>query len=79
MSRVLHMVLDVRGAIHVPRCFPGLIPGRRVADRREWLLDRLAEGKRFLPLGDGCDGFSYETGCPGHEEASRPPGEEDPR
>ena len=35
---------------------------------REWLLDRLQEGKRRLPVGEPCEGFSYETGCPGHEE-----------
>jgi len=24
------------------------------------------EGKKVLPLSDECEGFSYETGCPGH-------------
>jgi hypothetical protein len=64
----MHASLDVRGALSAARRFPGLVPGKRVADRREWLLDRLGEGKRYLPLGDPCDGYSYETGCPGHEE-----------
>lgn len=26
------------------------------------------EGKRVIPIGDPCEGFSYLTGCPGHEE-----------
>jgi len=27
------------------------------------------EGKRLIPIGE-CEGFSYETGCPGHEITS---------
>jgi hypothetical protein len=29
------------------------------------LLSELASGKRMLPFGD-CDGFDFQTGCPGH-------------
>lgn len=25
------------------------------------------ESKKVIPFNDPCDGFSYETGCPGHE------------
>ncbi len=39
-------------------------PGREV---RDWLRLQLAHGKRVLPMGEPCDGFSYQTGCPGHE------------
>ncbi len=24
------------------------------------------EGKKVIPFGEPCEGFSYETGCPGH-------------
>ena len=24
------------------------------------------QGKRVIPIGEPCEGFSYETGCPGH-------------
>lgn len=24
------------------------------------------EGKKVLPIGEPCEGFSFETGCPGH-------------
>lgn len=24
------------------------------------------EGKKVIPIGKACEGFSYETGCPGH-------------
>jgi hypothetical protein len=33
---------------------------------REELLDYLSEGKKVLPTVADCEGFSYETGCPGH-------------
>lgn len=26
------------------------------------------EGKEVIPFGDPCEGFSYKTGCPGHEK-----------
>ena len=29
------------------------------------LLNQLAMGRKLLPFGE-CEGFSYETGCPGH-------------
>lgn len=25
-----------------------------------------AEGKRVIPFGEPCEGFNYQTGCPGH-------------
>jgi len=31
------------------------------------------EGKKVIPFSQECEGFSYETGCPGHDE---PPGAE---
>jgi hypothetical protein len=24
-------------------------------------------GRRVLPMSDECEGFDYQTGCPGHE------------
>ena len=34
---------------------------------RQWLKLQLAQGKQVLPLSDQpCEGFSYQTGCPGH-------------
>lgn len=38
----------------------------------EWVKERFRimefEGKKVIPLNDPpCEGFSYETGCPGHE------------
>lgn len=41
---------------------------------RDWLKLQLAQGKKVLPMGDACEGFSYVTGCPGHavEEETKP-------
>ncbi len=25
------------------------------------------DGKKVMPISQACEGFSYETGCPGHE------------
>lgn len=70
----LHVSLDVAGAIR------GFKPGywrRSMKDSegryltptevKDWLLEQLAHGKRRVPFGDPCEGFSHETGCPGHE------------
>ncbi len=38
-------------------------PGRHV---RDWLRLQLAQGKRVLPIGKKCEGWSDVTGCPGH-------------
>lgn len=38
-----------------------------VADVKNYFVESLKEGKRVLPFGEPCEGFSYETGCPGHE------------
>jgi len=69
----IHVSLDVRAAIGWPkRLLRGMFKdaqGRVLSadETRERLLDHLQEGHRFLPLAN-CPGFSYQTGCPGHEE-----------
>ena len=40
-------------------------PGKYV---RDWLKLQLLQGKKVLPMGKPCEGFSHVTGCPGHEE-----------
>ena len=70
MSRTFHLSLDIRGAIHNHDGWKAVCSndGKRItkAEAIEWLMDRLAEGKRLLPMGP-CEGFSFQTGCPGHE------------
>ena len=73
------MCIDVRGALRPGAHLKGMLTDPKtgkampVSDVREWLMDRLAEGKNVLPFGPICEGFSYETGCPGHTpEPSHP-------
>ena len=33
---------------------------------RDWLKLQLLQGKRVLPMGEKCEGWSDITGCPGH-------------
>ncbi len=72
--REIHLRLDIRGAINnfkksewknVVRDDDGtyLSP----SDVKSYFLDCLSEGKKYLPFGTPCVGWSYETGCPGHE------------
>lgn len=67
-----HMCIDIAGVLRWPdRDLAKLFtddgikrPGSYV---RDWLKLQLALGKRVLPFSDcPCEGFSYETGCPGH-------------
>lgn len=73
MGTIMHASLCVRGAIDWPaKLRAGLFrheDGSKVSprDARNYLLDRLAEGKELLPIGEPCEGFDYKTGCPGHE------------
>ena len=32
------------------------------------LLDHLAQGHRLYPCSSECEGFDWQTGCPGHEQ-----------
>jgi hypothetical protein len=72
MSQTVHMSIDIRGVLNWPkRRIAGLFKhsdGRRASadEVRDHLHDMLSEGKRCLPFGKPCEGFSYETGCPGH-------------
>jgi len=73
VHRTIHCCLDIRGALRWPlRRLRGMfrIDGRACsgAQAREILLDHLSQGRRVLPMGEPCEGFSYETGCPGHQE-----------
>lgn len=72
MSKTVHMCVDIEGVLRWPDAELQKLfmdpdgqkrPGRYV---RDWLRLQLAQGKRVLPMGNPCDGFSYQTGCPGH-------------
>lgn len=74
MNTIRHMKLDIRGYLmnHGERDMVGLFKhddGRPMNgyEAKAELLEELAKGKKFLPVGD-CPGFDPQTGCPGHEE-----------
>jgi len=67
-----HMCVDIAGVMRWPdkdlcRLFKdddgSRKPGRVV---RDWLKLQLAQGKRVLPMGEKCEGWSDVDGCPGH-------------
>ena len=75
MKTIRHMCIDVQG------CIMGISSSRKKYSMfddkngkpilRETairsLLDELGKGRKVIPMGEPCEGFSYETGCPGHE------------
>jgi hypothetical protein len=77
MRRTVHCCVSVEGLLtwdgHSLRRLIGSITdedGKPVADVRgirEALTSELAKGHKMLPIGKPCEGFSYETGCPGHD------------
>lgn len=79
MTRTIHVCLDVRGCIHngewrrslVGACYDSKTSRKLTASEiLDELLDHVAAGHKVIPYGNPCEGFSYETGCPGHPEGS---------
>ena len=78
MPRTIHVCVDVRGllrglAFSEDPWFMEILndpeTGKAITKEElfEKLCDELIAGHRKMPIGEPCDGFSYETGCPGHE------------
>jgi hypothetical protein len=74
-SYVIHLCLDVRGALlnWSDREFKGVFKhddGRVMSPREAKLalMDEIAKGHKVIPCGP-CEGFDYQTGCPGHESS----------
>jgi len=40
---------------------------------RQWLRIQQMKGRKLLPVGEPCEGWSYETGCPGHRTSMEAP------
>lgn len=69
-----HMCIDLRGVLRnfTAREWRGCVTrddGSTLTpdEVREYFMDELAKGRRVIPFGKPCEGFSYETGCPSHE------------
>lgn len=71
MSTVIHCCLSIRGAMRwSKRQLRSMLrreDGSYATAEEAWtfLADELAKGHEVLPMGE-CEGFSYQTGCPGH-------------
>jgi hypothetical protein len=73
--RTIHMCVDIEGVMRWPdkdlaRMFSDDGIRRSGKYVRDWLKLQLAQGKRVLPMGKPCEGFSYTDGCPGHPDES---------
>ena len=75
MIKTYHPCLDIRGALRKSDTALSSLnlydhKGRwmSLAETRKLLRDHLQQGHRVLPMSDECVGFSYESGCPGHEK-----------
>lgn len=71
--RIVHMCVDIEGLLRKgPDALHGLMrdpeTGRTLSTGEAFsaLVGEVRQGRRVLPLGPLCEGFSYETGCPGH-------------
>ncbi len=68
------MCVDIEGVLRWPNSKLGKLFTVEGAPQkgsvvRDWLKLQLAQGKRVLPMGTACEGFSYIYGCPGHPVA----------
>lgn len=72
MREIRHMCVDIRGVLGwKDRDLKGMFrhdDGRSMsaAEIRDALYDELAKGHRVLPMSQDCEGFDFQTGCPGH-------------
>jgi hypothetical protein len=72
--RQIHVCQSIRGALQHwnARDFRAAFPTMTTQEARDLLFDCATKGWLVLPFGEPCEGFSHQTGCPGHEVADRP-------
>ncbi len=74
-----HFCMDIKGFIRnarKDRDYAGVFQhddGRAmsIGEAKIMLHNALVAGKKVLPCGP-CEGFSYQTGCPGHPQEAAP-------
>jgi hypothetical protein len=73
MKRIIHICQSVTGALKNwdKKTWEavGKDNGLTGAQVKERFRIYEFEGKKVIPLHQECEGFSYESGCPGHEVA----------
>lgn len=71
MKRQVHVCQSVQGALNNWKKAEWTAVAKENGLSIDALKERFRimdfEGKKVIPIGDPCEGFSYETGCPGHE------------
>lgn len=71
MKRRIHMCLSLSGALKNwdKRTWSSVAKDNNmsVSELKDEFIKMIAEGKKVIPMHEECEGFSYETGCPGHE------------
>ena len=74
-----HMCVDIEGVLRWPdKDLRRLFTTEGTHEKsgkvvRDWLKLQLLQGKRVLPMGEKCEGWSDVDGCPGHPR--KPDGE----
>lgn len=70
MARTVHMCQDLEGAVAswTPKMFRDIGKDNDMtgAQVKKYFELQIYKGKKVIPFGEPCEGFSYETGCPGH-------------
>lgn len=73
-QQITHMCIDLKGALRNWRdgAWIGVVTDDEGRTMEPWevraqFLKDLADGKRVIPMTSSCQGFDYQTGCPGHE------------
>jgi hypothetical protein len=67
-----HMCVDIEGVLRWPdKDLRSLFTTEGTHEKsgkvvRDWLKLQLLQGKRVLPMGEKCEGWSDVDGCPGH-------------
>jgi len=69
-GKTVHLCVNIDGLLK-RRNLKGWVTddeGRELSDAksRAWLKEQKAMGRRVLPMAANCEGFDYQTGCPGH-------------
>lgn len=71
MKKTIHICQSIEGALanwkesdwnHVAS-----INGITADECKEWFRLQDFKGVKVIPIGEECEGFSYQTGCQGHE------------
>jgi hypothetical protein len=73
MKVIRHMSMNIEGLLRWNKNMNGLFEenGKRISHKQAmaYLLECKSKGWKVIPMtGVPCEGWSYETGCPGHEQ-----------